>query len=121
MTRALFPRAARLLKRTQFLFTQAEGKRYAGRYVVLYVYEAAKSSGLRVGLTVSKRVSHLAHERNLLRRRLRHLGRELRSLTLKEADIVLIAKPTSLKASFKELADDAGCLFKKAGLLKSSG
>ncbi len=121
MTRACFPRAARLVKRAQFLAVQAEGKRYAGHYVVLYVYERAGLGGLRVGLTVSKRVSHLAHERNLVRRRLRHLGRELKAVAIKEADIVLIAKADSLKATFKELAADAGRLFKKAGLLEGGG
>ncbi len=119
MTRACFPRTARLIKRVEFLTAQAEGKRYPGRYVVLYVYETASGQGLRVGLTVSKRVSHLAHERNLLRRRLRHLGRELRALATKEADIVLIAKPASLKATFVDLAKDSERLFKKAGLMAS--
>ncbi len=120
MTTARFPRSARLVKRVQFLAAQGEGKRYAGRYVVLYVYEKATAAGVRIGLTVSKHVSLLAHERNVVRRRLRHLARELRAEAEKEADVVLIAKPIALKATFNEIAEDTIRLFKKAALLKSN-
>lgn len=117
MTSASFPRDARLLTRSQFLATQAEGKRVAGRFVVLYVNERKEGEGARLGLTVSKKVSHLSVDRNLLRRRLRHLGRVLRPCCLRQADVVLIAKPSALAVSFPALASDVVAVYKKAHLL----
>lgn len=119
MTNASFPRAARLTERSQFLSAQANGKRYSGRFVVIYVDFTNQSGRGRIGLTVSKKVSHRAVNRNLIRRRLRHIGRVYQTLISKPADIVLIAKPQAINAEFSALVEDVTKLYKKAGLLSA--
>lgn len=56
----------------------------------------------RVGFTVSKKVGK-AHERNLVKRRLRHLMRQ-RKDRFAAYDVVVIARASALAISFEELS-----------------
>lgn len=56
----------------------------------------------RVGFTVSKKVGK-AHERNLVKRRLRHLMRQQKE-RFAAHDVVVIARASALEISFEELS-----------------
>lgn len=63
-------------------------------------------AGLRIGLTVTKKVGH-ATERNRIKRRLRQAVRQaLRSVAPRDVDLVVIARRPVLSASFAELIAD---------------
>jgi ribonuclease P protein component len=65
-------------------------------------------AGLRVGLTVTKRVGH-ATERNRIRRRLRAaIAVAARSYAGAALDVVLVGRRDALSASFPQLIDDLG-------------
>jgi ribonuclease P protein component len=108
------PKLGRLTKRPEFL-AAATGRRFHTERVTVQgrrrdamgerVDEPAPS-GLRVGLTVTKRVGH-ATERNRIRRRLRAAIQEAGD-TFADAplDIVLVGRRDALTARFPQLVDD---------------
>lgn len=71
----------------------------------------------RIGLTISKRVSKSAVERNRLRRQMRETFRRLRP-NLPPADYVLTAKPEAAKADNAQLRAELLSLFERARTLK---
>jgi ribonuclease P protein component len=103
----------RLKNRPDFL-AAAEGRRFHTERMTaqgrLRGDGSGVDAGLRLGLTVTKRVGH-ATERNRIKRRLRaavervaaDLPPELAALP---ADIVLIARRPALEATFHALGDD---------------
>lgn len=66
----------------------------------------------KIGFVVGKKVSKHAAERNLIKRRLRHIYRTNREI-FSNIDSVLIALPSSLTATYKELLDDVTKNIKK--------
>lgn len=124
-------RVGRLTKRHEFV-AAATGRRFHSERMTvqgrLRDPAEAPDSGLRIGLTVTKKVGH-ATERNRIKRRLRHATREALArhdaargpetdaaaqtppLTappepLPEADIVVIARRPALEAAYSSLIDD---------------
>jgi ribonuclease P protein component len=104
------PRAAsslgRLTKRPDFV-AAASGRRFhTERMTVQARLREGSGLGLRVGLTVTKRVGH-ATERNRIKRRLRAAlptaGQDYASI---DADVVVIARRDILSAGFDVLIDD---------------
>lgn len=59
-------------------------------------------STARLGIIVSKRVSHKAVERNRIKRQIREIFRVKRNL-LKEADLVVIANQVCVSATNEEI------------------
>ncbi|MDR1828646.1 MAG: ribonuclease P protein component [Methylobacteriaceae bacterium] len=108
----------RLRKRTEFL-AAASGRRY--RSDIMTIQAISRSSdgmGLRLGLTVTKRVGN-AVERNRIKRRLRAAS----ALALpphadRDTDMVIIARRPVLDIDFKELT---GALAKAAAVILYSG
>lgn len=101
-------RPGRLTKRTEFL-AAARGRRFhTGRMTVQLLGRSRDrpSGGIRVGLTIAKKVGH-ATERNRLRRRLRQAVKSA-ALAWPEADvdIVVIARREALAAPFALLVED---------------
>ena len=94
----------RLTRRAEFV-AAAKGRRFhTERMSVQGLWRA--EGGLRIGLTVTKKVGH-ATERNRIKRRLRHaLGTASRSFAGCPADVVVVARRDCLAAEYQTLVDD---------------
>lgn len=96
----------RLTRRVQFKAVAADGRKHHGSCLTLQARSRSSDealTGLRAGITVTRKVGH-AVERNRIRRRFREVLRALpddsRSLN---ADIVLIARRAALTAPYDAL------------------
>ena len=109
---------ARLKKRSDFVRTQKQGRKWIAKSFIVEVIENNENQ-LRVGFTVSKRVSKLAVTRNLLKRHLRHAAREvLESYAHHSIDLVLIARQSTKDQDFKTLQKDLHWCLRKLGFDK---
>src|SRR5512140_1697785 len=108
-----FPRSHRLARRSDFRKTYDEGRKLAGRHVVLFVRPNEVGS-IRLGLTVTKRTG-CAVERNRARRRLREIFRTEARATLERnrwtgTDVVVNLRDAGAAAGARELSEDLGRL-----------
>lgn len=101
---ASLPRHRKLLKPFEFSTVLKDGKRYAGKFVVLAVRQFPGRSA-RLGLAIAKRHAKLAHDRNQIKRIARESFRALR-LTLPPVEIVVLTRSREKNAA----APDQGLL-----------
>jgi len=111
---ARFPRAARLLKHSDFERVYKQGRRHFSPHMtVFYLAQATDASpreGARVGFTVGRALGG-AVERNRIKRRLREAVR-LRRSNLKDAvDIVINPKKSVLAVDFATVQEEVGRAF----------
>ncbi|RMG16298.1 MAG: ribonuclease P protein component [Deltaproteobacteria bacterium] len=100
--RQRLPRSARLRRRREFVEVQRYGRSVRTRVLVLLV--ATNELGRRrLGVTVSRRVSRRAVDRNRIKRRLREIFRRERGVLPDGVDVVLVARPAALDASYETL------------------
>jgi ribonuclease P protein component len=86
-----FPRAARLLRRGDFVRVQERGRRvHTPHFVILLLLSASQ----RLGVTVGRRVGG-AVRRNRVKRLIREVYRRNRELFPSDCDVVLVARPGS--------------------------
>ena len=101
----------RLTRRPEFQAAAAEGRRFNTERMSLQGRRRAEQEvpeGLRVGLTLTRKVGH-ATERNRIKRRLRVALRQAASGFRSEpADIVVIGRRAALAAPFSLLVEDLG-------------
>ncbi len=90
---APFPRAARLLKASDFANLRVVGSRVGTRHLSAQI-ALNDSGGARLGLAISKRVSKKAVRRNRIKRIARDSFRRER-LRLPSVDILLIARSSA--------------------------
>ncbi|MCI5060368.1 MAG: ribonuclease P protein component [Alphaproteobacteria bacterium] len=115
----------RLKKRSDFLRVQKLSKENQTKWVSkgMVIELAPNEDGkLRYGLTVSKRVSKLAVERNRVKRRLRAVVREVLPAYAKAGhhlDIVVIGRLNTLKYDYEALKNDLVWCLKRLGIEKS--
>ncbi len=114
-----FPRCVRLLAKAQFDAAFADGRRCASRYFRVSLTTAPGLSA-RLGLTVSRRVSKRAVERNRIKRCVRESFRHARS-ALPPLDLVLAAKPEAATAAGSLLRADLQQLWQRVAALKARG
>lgn len=101
----------RICKRKIFLSLQKKGRRSFGKFLVL-VAKINKSLPLgQFGITVSKNVGK-AHERNKVKRRLRHIIR-LNQHLLNDKQLVIMARPSARDCSFTDLCHDLFSTYKR--------
>ena len=111
-------REHRVRQRDDFARLRREGRRVA--HPLLRLQWAPTSLAVtRFGFIVSKRVAVRAHERNLLRRRLRELARLELSRLSSGFDIIISAQPVARTASYQELAVALTQLLQRARLQRS--
>jgi ribonuclease P protein component len=118
MNGEVFPRSHRLARRSDFRKTYDEGRKLAGRYLVLFV-RPNDSGAIRLGLTVTKRCG-CATERNRARRRLREIFRTEGRAILEQnrwsgSDVVLNLRDGGSTAGLRELSEDFGRLLRRLG------
>ena len=104
----------RLQKNKAFQYVYHRGQSASSRDLVML---AAKSRGLQVGFSVSKKVGN-AVTRNRVKRRLRecfrpHLG------DVKNGLYVIVARPSAANATFQSLAGQVSDLLKRQKAFRS--
>jgi ribonuclease P protein component len=103
-----FPRAARLLKHSDFDRVYKQGRRHFSSHMTVFYLRQAEGAA-RVGFTVG-RVLGGAVERNRIKRRLREAVRQRRSV-LKGAgavDVVINPKKSVLTLEFSVVLEEVG-------------
>lgn len=104
-------RGEHILRSREFREIQRNGRRKAGRYVVLVV-RRGKQTWTRMGLTVSRKVGG-AVIRNRVKRRLREIFRNHKATLPTGLDVVMIARSASAQASYQSLEQEILSLFRK--------
>lgn len=111
------PRKCSIKQRAEFARVKTTGQAKAGRFVILSTLEDASLAHLKTGFITTRR-SGKAHERNLLRRRLRELVRaHAASFPEIPRYLVTIARPGAAAATFAELEADWLRQARRLGLL----
>lgn len=116
----------RLRDRKAFQRVYRQGRAYADRLAVLYVFPRRESSaagpggapgepgGVRIGFVVGRRLGS-AVERNRVKRRLREAARPRLAGVRGPVDLVLVARSRAREADFAQLDAVVGRLFREAG------
>jgi len=113
------PTIERLKKRSEFVRVQKSGRKWISKGIIIEVAENDQNA-LRTGFTVSKRVSKLAVERNLIKRRLRSIASDiLPDYSAHSLDLVLVGRAGSLKRDYADLKQDLVWCLNKLDIEKS--
>lgn len=95
----------RLKTRKEFLRVQRTGARFRGKFITFMARGSGSAANMgRFGLVTPKTMGK-AHDRNLIKRRLRHIV-SLHPEILNQRDVVILASSQALDASFDELKRD---------------
>ena len=101
----------RLLKNSDFQKIIKRNQRFYSKNFVLY-YESNLTNSYKIGITISKKVSKRAVDRNLLKRQINHILCNYDNFLLL-LDYVLIAKPTAKTLSYCSIEEEILFLLKK--------
>jgi len=104
-----FPRAARLLKHSDFERVYKQGRRHFSSHMTVFFLQQPEG-GARVGFTVG-RVLGPAVQRNRIKRRLREAVRLRRSALKGAVDIVINPKKTVRTLEFALVVEEVGRAF----------
>ncbi len=107
-------RHQRLTQTSLFRETYAQGRKWVGRYMVLWI-RTGEGASLRLGVVSSRKVGN-AVARVRARRRLRECYRRLRARFSGEYDVIFIARRSILKAKWDDLVCEMLRLTAAAGL-----
>ena len=106
----------RLIQSTLFAETFAQGKKWVGRNMVLWL-RSGEGASLRLGIVTSKKVHLRANKRNLARRRLREAYRNLRPYFSGNFDVILVGRRNILGARWTDILRELLELARKAGII----
>lgn len=104
----------RLKKRKEFAYLYSNGTAKHTSHLTM-VYLGVKKRDTKIGFSISKKVGK-AHTRNLIKRRLRAIVREVVPTLPKNLNIVFIAKAGIEDVSYNSLRGEVQTLIQKAGL-----
>lgn len=106
----------RLKKRKEFAYLYNNGTaKHTANLTVVYL--PTKHRTLKIGFSLSKKIGK-AHTRNLIKRRLRAIVRELVPSLPDNYNMVVIAKSGIENLAFDELKLQVNQVFSKTGLMK---
>jgi len=98
----------RLKKKVQFNYIYRKGERKSSKHFSLFIVKS-KFLNYKIGFTISKKVGK-AHDRNLLKRRLKEIVR-LNNLPKNGFNYILQAKIGAIDLSYKEIENQVIRLF----------
>jgi ribonuclease P protein component len=118
---AAFPRAARLLRHSDFERVYKRGRRHFSRSLTVFYLprsvaetsspgSKAPASGVRVGFTVGRALGG-AVDRNRMKRRMREAVRLSRPMQSPDVDVVINPKKLVLKIEFEALLNEVARAF----------
>lgn len=118
----MLPADHRLTRPTSFRHAVKAGRRSGTRTLVthLAVSDEPGADRIRIGFVVSKAVGS-AVERNLVKRRLRHVARDRIGRLPAGALLVVRAQPAAAFASYEELAADLDRCLERSLAMSGSG
>ncbi|MCD6459968.1 ribonuclease P protein component [bacterium] len=100
----------------QFQQVYNTGQKVSGKYLVLfYLYKNDRLRLTRLGITVTKKIGD-AVVRNKFKRRVREIFFNNMPSIKPGYDLVVIAKRTSINATYQDLSDEAAKIFQQAGV-----
>lgn len=105
----------RLKKRSDFLCVREKGRKWVSKSAIVQIC-VNEGQGLRVGFTVTKRVSKSAVHRNRIKRRLRAIAFDVLPLYAggnPNLDVVLIGRQETYDRSYDDLVKDLKWCFKR--------
>lgn len=101
------PRASSITRSEDFLRIRKTGQAKAGRFVIVSTLADPSLAAIRPAFITSKRAARKAHDRNLIRRRLRsYVQSHAPEFTDPRRFLVTIARPGAATASHEELKAD---------------
>ena len=111
-------RAGVLRRQADFDRIYRQGKRVRGRFLTAITLPQPEATVCRVAYVVSRKVAKQAVRRNRIRRRLREAWRHLtvEHGLASHPDLILIAAPRAVQASYAELRTELRELLRRAGL-----
>jgi len=112
-------RDRRLLRAAQFAETYAQGRRWVGQYLVLWL-RSGDGAARRLGVVTSRAVGG-AVQRTRARRLLREVYRRHRHCFAGPYDVILVARRSILQADWKAITADLLSAERRAGLLAETG
>lgn len=105
--RMKLPRSSSINQAEDFLRIRKTGQAKAGRFVIVSTLTDSSLSSVRAAFITSKRAAKKAHDRNLIRRRLRsYLQAHTPQFTDPGRFVVTIARPGAKSATNAELEAD---------------
>lgn len=112
------PRASSINERATFERVRKHGQSKAGRFLILSTLAEPSLPGLRTGFITSRRSARKAHDRVLIRRRLRSLVQtHAPDFTDLRRFLVVIARHGAAEATFADLQADWLRQARRLGLL----
>ena len=115
------PKRERLRKPAEFRRVYAEGKRFDGRFMTVFILPS-ETETQRLGVTASKKISNRAHDRNRAKRLLRETFRlsraELAALDTK-FDWVLNARRSLLEVKLEKPLEEFRQIVEKVKIFES--
>lgn len=99
----------RLQKNREFSYIYRKGTRSRGRYLTLYALRGSRE--MKIGVSISKKAGNAA-VRNLCRRRLHHIFRELLP-TIRINKYIVVANDSIAEATYPELRADVIAILAK--------
>lgn len=109
----------RLTQSSLFSETFSQGRKWVGRFMVLWL-RTGEGANLRLGVVTSKKVHLRANKRNFARRRLREAYRRIRPYCIGDFDVILVGRRAILDAEWKHVLRDLIKLAVKAELLSEA-
>lgn len=107
-------RSQRVVRASEFRQAYEQGRKWVGRWMVLYT-RTGTDAALRLGVVTGRKVGG-AVQRNRARRRLRESFRRHRHTMAGACDVILIARPAIVKASWDDVNHEMVRLCRLAGL-----
>lgn len=108
----------RLTKKQEIQFVFKKGRWQDAPFLTIK-FLAVQGPASRFCFLVSNKVSKLATTRNLIKRRLRHMIRELLPQIKGGYDVVVVAKPEIVKMSYQIMKQMLEQVMRRAGLMNN--
>lgn len=109
----MLDRKHRLTKRSSFSYVYKNGTNASNNILKVY---CVNSVGVKIGFSVSNKLGK-AVVRNKIKRRLRAATREILPQIKSGVQVIIVAKPAILDASFADIVSQLRQLFIKVGII----